>query len=138
MTAYEAIQRIQAHNEIHSRKEPNAVHITKALKMAVLALRKQIPKKPVNIHEEYPEHLWQRNFNGEIDLFASMYEYHNGPRCTRCHHSECEHCNPQWETEPEEPCVVDKDVCPTCGADLDSWKKGNFCIECGQALDWSE
>ena len=46
MTPQEAIQRIKTHNEIHSRKERFAVHITKALQIAVEVLEKQIPQKP--------------------------------------------------------------------------------------------
>ena len=106
--------------------------------LSVAALEKQIPKKPVHIHEEYPEHLWQRNADGTIDTSAMSSGFHNGPYCTRCHHSECEWCNPDWETEPEEPCVVDKDVCPVCGKEVDYWHRGKYCNECGQALDWSE
>lgn len=47
MTAKEAIRRIIEHNEIHSRKERQAILITEALNMSVKALEKQIPKKPV-------------------------------------------------------------------------------------------
>ena len=46
MTPQEAIQRIKNHNEIHSKAEKFAIHITEALNMAVEALKKQIPKKP--------------------------------------------------------------------------------------------
>lgn len=38
MTPQEAISRIKIHNEIHSRKEHFAVHITEALQMAIEAL----------------------------------------------------------------------------------------------------
>lgn len=55
MTEQEAVRRIKNHNEIHSRKEPfYAIHITEALKMAVEALEKQIPKKPkVSFQSEF-------------------------------------------------------------------------------------
>lgn len=43
MTPQEAIKRIEAHNEIHSKNERFAVHITEALKLAIKALKKQIP-----------------------------------------------------------------------------------------------
>ena len=47
MKTEEAILRIKYHIEIHSRQEkPFAVQITKALIMAVEALKKQLPKKP--------------------------------------------------------------------------------------------
>ena len=46
MTPEEAIQRIENHIEVHSRKEPHfAIRIIEALKMAIEALEKQIPKK---------------------------------------------------------------------------------------------
>ena len=102
---------------------------------SIMALKKQIPMKPIRIHEEYPEHLWQRDDDGEIDVWAFESGYHNGPYCTRCHHTECEHCNEDWETNPTEPCVIDKDVCPCCGTSV---FKTAYCSKCGQALDWSE
>ena len=49
MTPQEAIKRIKTHNEIHSRKEHFAVHITEALQMAVEALEKQTPQKPIDV-----------------------------------------------------------------------------------------
>ena len=48
MTYEEAIRRIETHNKIHFAKEfPRAIKITEALDMAIEALEKQIPKKPV-------------------------------------------------------------------------------------------
>ena len=102
---------------------------------AIDALEKQIQKKPIHIHEEHSEHLWRRDENGEIDLWAFELGYCNGPVCTRCWHSECEHCNEDWETDPTEPCVIDRDICPCCGHVL---SKHKYCPDCGQALDWSE
>ena len=29
---------------------------------------------------------------GGIDMFASSYEFHNGPRCSTCGWSTCVHC----------------------------------------------
>ena len=50
MTPEEAIKRIKNHNELHSRAEKHfALHITKALNLAVEALEKQTPKKPIEI-----------------------------------------------------------------------------------------
>jgi protein-arginine kinase activator protein McsA len=46
MTPQEAIKRITEHNEIHSKKERFANHITEALNMAIKALKKQVPRKP--------------------------------------------------------------------------------------------
>lgn len=48
MTAAEAAKRIIEHNRIHSKKEPNAYYITKALNIAVEALNKQTPQKPIS------------------------------------------------------------------------------------------
>lgn len=44
--AEEAIERIKEHIAIHQNKEPNAIHITEALNMAIKALEKQIQKEP--------------------------------------------------------------------------------------------
>ena len=102
---------------------------------ALNALEKQLPKKPIHIHEEYPEHLWGRDKDGKVDLWAFEEGYCNGPVCTRCYHSECIHCNEDWETDPVCDCVVDKDICPACGSSIGKTK---FCSKCGQALDWGE
>ena len=88
------------------------------------------------MHEEHSEHLWKRDKNGEIDTSAWGAGYCNGPVCTRCWHSECIYCNDEWETDPIEPCVVDRDICPLCCSELDDRHK--YCHNCGQALDWSE
>ncbi len=104
--------------------------------LSIDALEKQIPKRPAHIHEEHSEHLWQRDKNGNIDLWAFEEGYCNGPVCTRCWHSECVNCNEDWETNPVCDCVVDKDICPVCGSEL-TWKH-KYCKDCGQALDWSE
>ena len=103
---------------------------------ADLKSAREIPKKPIHIHEEHSEHLWRRDKNGEIDTSAWEAGYCNGPVCTRCWHSECIYCNEEWETNPTGPCVVDKDICPICGSELKN--KHKYCNECGQALDWSD
>ena len=38
--------------------------------LSINALEKQIPQKPIHIHEEHSEHLWKRDENGEIDVWA--------------------------------------------------------------------
>jgi hypothetical protein len=97
---------------------------------------RDIHKKPTHIHEEHSDHLWCRDKNGKIDLWAFEEGFCNGPVCTRCWHSECVHCNPEWETDPTSLCVVDKDICSACGSELKS--KHKYCPDCGQALDWSD
>jgi hypothetical protein len=39
------------------------------------------------------QHDWKR-YEGEVDIFAMEYEWHNGPMCKRCHESFCHHCEP--------------------------------------------
>lgn len=101
-------------------------------KKAILdALNKQIPTKPLHIHEVYPTHDWNRDDDGEIDTWAMCSDFHNGPLCRRCYHSPCVHCDPNWE---DGECVVDEDHCPSCNKNVSRHIK--FCSECGQALDW--
>ena len=53
MDAKEAIIRIEDHNRVHAVKEyPFAIKITEALDIAVKALEKQIPKKPIKLVSE--------------------------------------------------------------------------------------
>ena len=86
MSPEEAIRRIKNHNEVHSRKEKHfAVHITKALNMAVAALEKQIPKKP--IAEE------RKDYEGNI--FEVAY------RCPKCNRWVC--CDYENDIKEEYP-----------------------------------
>ena len=84
MTYEEAIRRITVHNSIHQRREPRSVYITEALHMAVVALEKQIPKKPI---------IWEhRTIESPIPNDDWGYEC---PCCGNCdidypeHHCEC-------------------------------------------------
>lgn len=47
----------------------------------------------------YPDHLWKKSEDGEVDVFAMDSDLHSGPRCTRCWFSYCVHCK-----ETIEPC----------------------------------
>ena len=95
-------------------------------------LKEQEAKPPVHIHEEYPEHDWERNKNGDIDNFAYEGDYHNGPACTRCHYAFCIHCDPDgWN---KEPCIIDEYKCPKCGRYI--IRRTKFCSDCGQAVKW--
>lgn len=38
-------------------------------------------------------HRWQLNEYGEVDIWALDYGYHNGPKCTRCGRTFCQHCH---------------------------------------------
>lgn len=54
MNVQEALARIKEHRDIHFHNEPNAIYITEALDMAIEALEKQIPKKPIpNSHDMF-------------------------------------------------------------------------------------
>lgn len=44
-------------------------------------------------------HLLKLDDDGNVDMFAMSYEYHNGPMCELCYESWCEHCQ-----DPIEPC----------------------------------
>jgi len=103
------------------------------LNAIVLLKKHEPPKPPVHIHEEYPEHDWERTEDGRIDEFAFGVDYHNGPVCKRCQYSFCMHCNPDgWN----KPCVIDEYECPNCKRNIIKGTK--FCSECGQAVKWEQ
>lgn len=91
MTPKEAIQRILRHIEVHRRKEPNAIFITKALQIAIVALEKQIPKKP---------NIWGDGYDNKGNLIYDMYD--------------CPNCSKSYEIDYEK-----YDYCPICGQALD-------------------
>jgi hypothetical protein len=76
MTPQEAIISIQKHNEVHSKKERFAVHITEALQMAVESLRKQIPEKPIRANRIVPK-------RGNLYYINDDNEYWKCPKCIR-------------------------------------------------------
>lgn len=102
---------------------------------ALKLLKEQEPKPPIHIHEEYPEHDWETDENGNIDEWAMSYEHHNGPACERCGYSFCMHCKPNgWN---EEPCVIDYYQCPKCSERIHKGGKNiEYCVNCGQAVKW--
>lgn len=56
---------------------------------------------------EWEHHDWLTDANGNIDDFGFEYEFHNGPECSRCYHSFCEHCVDDYEEALlEGPCIV--------------------------------
>ena len=99
-------------------------------------LKAQEPKVPIHIHEEYPEHDWEKDKNGKVDEFAFDYGYHNGPMCKRCGYSFCMHCKPNgWN---EKPCVIDYYQCPKCGTHIiKDDRKTLYCERCGQVMKWN-
>ena len=99
---------------------------------ALELLKGQEPVEPKHIHQVFAEHDWELDEEGKIDTFAMDVDFHNGPVCKRCHYSFCEHCEPDGYTKV--PCVIDKDVCPTCGHFV--YRGQKYCSECGQAVKW--
>ena len=116
-----------------SRRDNTWVFVRKDIvENAIETLEQRKPLPPEHIHEEYPEHDWERKENGEIDDFAFDGDYHNGPACKRCYYSFCIHCDPNgWN---KEPCVIDYYKCKKCGKYLRKTQK--FCEDCGQEVDW--
>lgn len=56
----------------------------------------------------YPEHDWERNEDGSIDIFGMESEFHNGPLCIRCGYSYCHHCTPPEKGDLAQlPCRAD-------------------------------
>ena len=97
------------------------------------------PQPPKHIHEEYPEHDWERKKDRSIDEFAMESDFHNGPRCKRCYDTFCVHCVPDGY-ETHKPCIIDEDRCPKCGNKLfppfGKARKITYCANCGQAVKW--
>jgi hypothetical protein len=118
-----------------SRRDNTWVFVRKDIvEDAIVLLKEQDAKPPVHIHEEYPEHDWERKENGDIDDFAYDGDYHNGPMCKRCYYSSCIHCDPNgWN---KKPCIIDEYNCPKCGRYISKGTK--FCSDCGQAVKWNE
>lgn len=56
---------------------------------------------------EWNEHDWEREDDGSIDNWASSYEFCNGPRCSRCWYSFCEHCVKDYQEalKKDLPCI---------------------------------
>lgn len=108
-------------------------YVNEALDMAIKALEKQIPKKPIHKREEFPTHDWVKNSDGSIDEWAVDCGFHNGPMCKRCGHSFCVHCVEDVEKELSATCEYSYYLCPTCGEEVDY--KEHHC-KCGQAIEW--
>lgn len=110
MEAKEAIRRIMAHKFVHFRAEERAIKITEALDLAVKALEKQVPKKP--LYSDYDD-----NGDGKIIPYKAKcpvcgYEFEFG----------------YWNDEDNHHCI--------CGQRMD-WERGgmvmddlDICYEC--------
>lgn len=84
MTYQEAIERIKIHNEHHSQQERFAIYITEALNMAIEALEKQIPKKPINFEKHYYECPCCKQDLGVSDDDIFVYENPIKKYCSNC------------------------------------------------------
>ena len=75
MAPEEAIERINEHIAIHRYNEPQAIRIAEALQMAIDALEKQIPRKPIE-----PEALSYKcpickNYVGDYSVYCTVCGY---------------------------------------------------------------
>lgn len=132
MTYEEAIKILKTFIEINGCIELPIV--INAIKKAIEALEKQIPKKPKHMEEHYEHHDWYRNADGSIDDWYLDVGFHNGPMCKRCFHSFCVNCVEDYKEALNEPCDYQYWVCPNCGEKVEL--NAHHCI-CGQAIDWS-
>lgn len=54
--------------------------------------------------DEHQEHEWILDEDGEIDMWQLESGFHNGPACSRCGYSYCEHCHYNSDIHPL--CVI--------------------------------
>lgn len=105
--------------------------------LSIEALQKQIPKKPIFAGKIYEHHDWLKDDDGNIDDGAWTFGYCNGPVCKRCYKSFCIYCDSDnYESLISEKCVCSHYECPTCHKEVEKGIKR--CLDCGQAIDWSE
>ena len=79
-------------------------------------------------------HMWERDEDGKIDVWAAEGGFHNGPICRVCGESPCVHCRPDWETLI---CRMGHYVCSVCGSESENGKE-NYCPNCGVKMDGGE
>ena len=137
MTNEEAIRRITEHNRINQRREPRSVYITEALHMAVVALEKQIPKRPI-----------KRSF---IVGCKEATPLNGCPTCKEILHriGNCCDCGQKidWSDETregeatnlaEETLTSEDFICSWCGAstnDMNALSKPiTYCFNCGARI----
>lgn len=90
MTIEEAIRRIKKYNEIHSRKERNAVYITEALNIAIKALEENTElKRLLRLAVEDFDFIYQEHscaitecsedcpYNDEKDCCLGKWKHHD-------------------------------------------------------------
>lgn len=107
-----------------------------SLGRAIEQMKTLIPVARLYHREEYPEHLWRKDENGEIDTSAWEYEYHSGPFCERCYYSFCESCDSDGYNK-KLPCAVEEFTCPTCGAEVT--RLAEKCPKCNQVfIPWDK
>ena len=137
MTREEIIERMKVMAQNADRMDEVMLYVMTVKDMDVVReAAEMLTARPAkHIHEEYPEHEWERQENGEIDEFAMDVDNHNGPMCVRCWESFCVHCEPDgYETHKH--CVVDKFECPECGKTVYEGQK--YCAHCGRGIVWDE
>lgn len=142
MTENEAISRIKDHMEIHRLKEPRAIYITVALSMAITALKEIQNYRKLGTLEEL----------AKADTYIKLAKLHGtvGEMIDICAAYEeigtVEECREAVEKQkPKKPEASDSDFdyykCPVCGEYIwatDNINEHNYCLNCGQSIDWEE
>lgn len=132
MTESEAIKILQRDLEIQVKNNALTDGI-EAVKFAIQALEKQIPKKPKHTYIKHGKHIWKKDKSGEIDDFAWDFNYCNGVVCEVCGATVCVHCNPDYMELDD--CEEEHWSCPSCEKEV--YRNTRYC-DCGQRLDWSD
>lgn len=104
MTPEEAVSRIKAHMEIHKLREPQAVHITEALNMAIKALTEVQLYRKVGTVDECREAIEQMKPDAECGGYGKDH------RISSCGEWICPKCGTHYERYFD-----DYIYCPICG-----------------------
>ena len=134
MTYQKAISAIMDACNWNGSGQHTSDELAEAKRMVCEAAKKQIPKKPIHIHEEYDKHDWHKKSDGTVDDFYWDSDIHSGVQCKRCGEIVCTLCHEDYDEEAGK-CVIDKHLCPNCKRGVGKFK---HCPDCGQALDWSD
>ena len=133
------IDRLEAtiQNRINESRNKMSIPVLvsiQTLREMLFLVKKRQGEKPVHYHDEWNEHDWETEEDGSIDewAFESEDSIHHGPMCKRCGYSFCVLCYEDGYNNKQ--CVVEKNVCPSCGDPVFSSYK--FCTNCGQKLEW--
>lgn len=94
--------------------------VKESCKIAIRAIKKQIPAKPKHVIVKHGKHDWTSG------MISDLY-------CRNCGKRYCEELDP--ESKLNSPCVEERDVCPSCGVELYRSGDKEFC-SCGQRISY--